>query len=156
MSQSSSIRITAAFLFLLTGVSLRTALAQEKGGEGETGPYDVAVGWPQPLGHSGWTWGSQGGVFAETPNRIIVLERGEPPMPEKAPEGYTGGYGSFGTPATAGKPRLENCILIVDGNGKLIESWTQWDSLFAGGRGPHKVKISRRLSFVRESSDSCT
>jgi sugar lactone lactonase YvrE len=113
-----------------------------KGGRGGDRSIRCRVGWPQPLGHPGWTWGSQGGVFAETPNRIIVLQRGELPIPEKAPEGYTGGYGSFGTPATAGKPRLENCILIVDGNGKLIESWTQWDSLFAGGRGPHKVKIN--------------
>src|SRR2546427_11199378 len=24
----------------------------------------------------------------------------------------------------------------------MIESWTQWDHLFEGGRGPHKVKIS--------------
>jgi hypothetical protein len=86
--------------------------------------------------------GAQGGVFAETPNRIIILQRRELPIPEKAPEGYTGSYGSFGTPATAGKPRPQNCILIVDGNGKLIESWTRWDYLFAGGRGPHEVKIS--------------
>jgi hypothetical protein len=142
MRERLPLRIVVAVLFLLAGVSLPTAIAQDKGGEDETGPYDVVVGWPQPLGHPGWTWGSQGGVFAETPNRIIILQRGELPIPEKAPEGYTGGYGSFGTPATAGKPRLQNCILIVDGNGKLIESWTQWDSLFAGGRGPHKVKIS--------------
>src|SRR5271170_6440702 len=76
------------------------AQAQEKGGENETGPYDVVAGWPKTLGHAGWTWGSQGGVFAETPNRIILLQRGELPIPEKAPEGYTGGYGAFGTPAT--------------------------------------------------------
>lgn len=116
--------------------------AQEKGGENETGPYKVVTGWPKPLGHAGWTWGSQGGVFAETPNRIILLQRGELPIPEKAPEGYTGGYGAFGIPATQGKPRLEHCILIVDADGSLIEDWTQWDHLFAGGRGPHKVRIS--------------
>src|SRR5262249_3765274 len=39
-------------------------------------------------------------------------------------------------------PELRNCIIIVDANGKLIESWTQWDKLFEGGRGPHSVKIS--------------
>ncbi len=78
----------------------------------ETGPYEVVTGWPHPLGHPGWTWGSQGGVFAENPDRIILLQRGELPVPEKAPEGYTGGYGAFGIPATQGKPRLENCILI--------------------------------------------
>ena len=53
------------------------------GGEDETGPYEVANGWPRPLGHPGWTWGSQGGVFAETPNRIYIANRGELPIPEK-------------------------------------------------------------------------
>jgi peptidylamidoglycolate lyase len=113
-----------------------------KGGEPETGPYDVAEGWPQPLGHAGYTWGSMGGIFAESPDRIFVLMRGELPLPPAAPAGYTGGYGAFGAPATDGKPRLQNCILVVDGRGKLIESWTQWDHLFQGGRGPHKVKIN--------------
>ena len=116
--------------------------SQRVGGEDETGPYDVATGWPQPLGHSGWTWGSQGGVFAESPDRIYIANRGELPIPEKAPEGYTGGYGAFGQPATQGKPRMQHCILVVDGNGKLLEDWTQWDHLFEGGRGPHHVKIS--------------
>jgi DNA-binding beta-propeller fold protein YncE len=31
---------------------------------------------------------------------------------------------------------------VLDGNGKAIASWTQWDHLFDGGSGPHKVKIS--------------
>ena len=61
------------------------AWAQEKGGENETGPYEVVTGWPKPLGHPGWTWGSQGGVFAENPNRIILLQRGELPVPRRRP-----------------------------------------------------------------------
>ena len=142
MKTHLKLRIATSILAAITAAVLTFAFAQEKGGEQETGPYEVVENWPHSLAHPGWTWGSQGGVFAETPNRIIVLQRGELPVPEKAPEGYTGGYGAFGTPATNGKPRLENCILIVDGEGKLIESWTQWDHLFAGGRGPHKVKIS--------------
>jgi len=142
MSDRLRVRKAAGILILLAGALCCVASAQEKGGENETGPYEVVTGWPQPLGHPGWTWGSQGGVFAESPNRIYILQRGELPIPEKAPAGYTGGFGAFGTPATQGKPRLENCILIVDGDGKLIESWTQWDHLFAGGRGPHHIKIS--------------
>ena len=140
--------LLASGLSLFFGGSLaqaqktQSASRSQVGGEDETGPYEVATGWPQPLGHPGWTWGSQGGVFAETPNRIYIANRGELPIPEKAPEGYTGGYGAFGQPATSGKPRMENCILVVDGNGKLLEDWTQWDHLFEGGRGPHHVKIS--------------
>jgi DNA-binding beta-propeller fold protein YncE len=140
--------LLASGLSLFFGGSLaqaqktQSASRSQVGGEDETGPYEVATGWPQPLGHPGWTWGSQGGVFAETPNRIYIANRGELPIPEKAPEGYTGGYGAFGQPATSGKPRMENCILVVDGNGKLLEDWTQWDHLFEGGRGPHHIKIS--------------
>jgi DNA-binding beta-propeller fold protein YncE len=142
------ITLLASGLSLFFGGSLaqaqktQSASRSQVGGEDETGPYEVATGWTQPLGHPGWTWGSQGGVFAETPNRIYIANRGELPIPEKAPEGYTGGYGAFGQPATSGKPRMENCILVVDGNGKLLEDWTQWDHLFEGGRGPHHIKIS--------------
>jgi len=142
MKQAIRIRTFMALLFLLAVALPGSAWAQEKGGEEETGPYEVVEGWPRPLGHPGLTWGSQGGVFAETPNNIFVLQRGELPVPERAPAGYTGGYGAFGTPATQGTPRLQNCILVVDAEGKLVESWTQHDPLFAGGRGPHKIKIS--------------
>jgi DNA-binding beta-propeller fold protein YncE len=145
MRHSKRFRIAAGTACLLCAAWLGSALAQSnpsKGGEEETGPYEVVDGWPHPLGHPGWTWGSQGGVFAETPDRIFVLNRGELPVPDKAPAGYTGGYGAFGTPATQGKPRLQHCILVFDGQGKLLEDWTQWDYLFAGGRGPHHVKIS--------------
>ena len=103
-------RVAMGLMLASLAAAVGVSLAQEKGGEAETGPYEVAEGWPQPLGHTGWTWGSQGGVFAETPNRIYILQRGELPIPEKAPEGYTGGYGSFGQPATQGKPRMENSV----------------------------------------------
>jgi len=40
-----------------------------------TGHYQVVEDWPKPLpddrhSHDGWTWGSMGGVYAETPDRI--------------------------------------------------------------------------------------
>jgi len=117
--------------------SVDSASSPQKGGEAISGPYDVARDWPRPLGHAGFTWGSMGGVFAETPDRIFLLQRGELPVPKAPAPGYPDM-----TPATSGKPRLENCILIVDGQGRLLETWTQHDHLFQGGRGPHKVKIN--------------
>ena len=63
-------------------------------------------------------------------------------MPEKLPNDFTGAYGAVGSALTAKVEEMRNCIIIVDGAGKMIESWTQWDKLFQGGRGPHKVKIS--------------
>src|SRR5262249_29347292 len=124
-------RAAISVVFLLCSATF-IAAAPQKGGEDETGPYEVVTGWPKPLGHPGWTWGSQGGVFAETPNRIWIANRGELPAPEKA-DAYASGY--VGTAATTGKPRMENCILVVDGEGNLLENWTQHDKLFVGGRG---------------------
>ena len=123
------------------GLLWGAAAPQQKGGEDETGPYEVVPNWPQQLARSGYALGSQGGVFAESPNRIILLNRGEIKLPEKLPNDYNGAYGSIGSALTP-KPEMRNCIIIVDAAGNMIESWTQWDHLFEGGRGPHKVKIS--------------
>ena len=38
---------------------------------------DVVTNWPQPFARPGYIQGVQTGVFAETPNRIFVLNRGE-------------------------------------------------------------------------------
>ena len=134
--------LTLAIVFGL-GLLSAPALLQQKGGEEETGPYDVVAKWPQPFAQQGYIWGSQGGVFAETPNRIFLLNRGELKLPEKVPNNFNGAWGSLGMgTATTPKPELRNCIVIVDANGQMIESWTQWDRLFEGGRGPHAIKIS--------------
>jgi peptidylamidoglycolate lyase len=119
-------------------------LQQQKGGEGEeTGPYDVVANWPQPFARPGYVQGSQGGVFAESSNRIFLANRGELKLPEALPTDFNGAWGSLGQRATlAPTPDLRNCIVVVDASGKLIESWTQHDHLFQGGRGPHKVRIS--------------
>jgi len=59
------------------------AVPGEIGGWDLTGPYDVAKDWPKPLsqlpGHEKWTWGSVEGVFAESPNRVFIFQRGELP-----------------------------------------------------------------------------
>ena len=56
----------------------------EKGGQEQSGQYEVVRDWPKPLtalpGHEKWTWGSPEGIFAENPNRIYVVERGELPL----------------------------------------------------------------------------
>ena len=58
---------------------------QEKGGEDEFGPYEVVENWPQPIpGTEGYTWGSTGGVFAETPDRVWIVQRGMLPLPAGA------------------------------------------------------------------------
>src|SRR5216117_740447 len=74
------------------GVSAAAVAAlQDKGGQEEFGPYELVENWPQPLPdgpdgvkHAGWTWGSVGAVFAETPDRIWIAQRGELPLPTNA------------------------------------------------------------------------
>ena len=48
------------------------------------GPYDVAEGWPKDLstipGNENWTFGAGQGVFAESPNRVIYIQRGQLPV----------------------------------------------------------------------------
>ena len=60
------------------------------GSQDVTGPYDVVKGWPKDIstlpGNEKWTYGAGEGVFAESPNRVYMLFRGELPKmdPPKA------------------------------------------------------------------------
>jgi len=66
------------------------AVPGQRGGQDHTGPYEVVADWPKPLsqlpGHEGWTWGAVQGIFAESPDRVFVLMRGELPRLERPPE----------------------------------------------------------------------
>jgi hypothetical protein len=144
------------------------AVAQERGGQEETGPYEVVPDWPQPLPdgpdgvkHDGWTWGSVGAVFAETPDRIWIAQRGELPLPAGAKpwtpysmlmpsRGNATGNGD-GLSATCDpvekrgwERRYHHAIFVVDRNGKMVQWWSDLDKMFEGkcGRGPHKIKMS--------------
>ena len=63
------------------------AVPGEKGGQDIFGGYDVVPNWPKPLstvpGHDKWTWGAGQSVFAESPNRVFILQRGELPVVER-------------------------------------------------------------------------
>ena len=63
------------------------AVPGEKGGQDMFGGYEPVAGWPKPLssvpGVGKWTWGAGQGVFAESPNRVFVLERGMLPEIER-------------------------------------------------------------------------
>jgi len=59
------------------------AVPTEKGGQDIFGAYDIVANWPTPIstlpGHEKWTWGAGQSVFAESPNRVFILQRGELP-----------------------------------------------------------------------------
>ena len=132
-----------------------------------TGPYQVVENWPKALPddrhpHDGWTWGSFGGVYAESPDRIWIAMRGELPLPEGAPPwtpyaalnpsvgnatGNTDGLSASceSIPLRGWERRFEHSIFIVDRDGNLVDEWPHADELFKTipcGRGPHQVKIS--------------
>ena len=148
-------------------VAATPAGSQEKGGQEEFGPYELVPDWPQPLPdrddgvkHVGWTWGSVGAVFAETPDRIWIAQRGELPLPEGA-KPWTA-YGALTPPRVSTgnddgldptcqpvekrgwQRRYHHVIFVVDRNGKLVQEWPQYDKLFemTCGRGPHKIKMN--------------
>src|SRR5215510_12063820 len=55
-----------------------------KGGQDVFGPYDPVQNWPRPLGeslpnHEKWTWSQSTDVFVESPDRVLVTQKGELP-----------------------------------------------------------------------------
>jgi hypothetical protein len=63
------------------------AVPGEKGGQDIFGAYEIVSNWPKPIaslpGHEKWTWGAGQSVFAESPNRVFILQRGELPNIER-------------------------------------------------------------------------
>jgi len=141
------------------------------------GGYDVVKEWPQNIstvpGNEKWTWGAGQSVYAESPDRIFLLFRGELPniprpaaklIPEFGPSltfpigrlpwrdatvaALPGAGGSGQDPDDGPKlwkgtvgvdAKWEHCLTVVDGNGKIIEQWTQWDKIF---KRPHYITIN--------------
>ena len=142
-----------------------------------TGPYEVVPGWPKDLstlpGNEKWTFGAGQGVFAESPDRVYYIQRGQlpvlpqptgrggTPLPQigpnlvfpvagmwrnatsASPPGALEVNGKVGDDSDRGKNGVdflwENCILVINRNGEVIESWKQWDKML---RRPHSVYIS--------------
>ncbi|OFW15659.1 MAG: hypothetical protein A3F70_06895 [Acidobacteria bacterium RIFCSPLOWO2_12_FULL_67_14] len=140
----------------------------ERGGQEEFGPYELAGDWPTPLPdgpdgvtHAGWTWGSTGAIWAETPDRIWIAMRGELPLPPGVSPwtpyallnpsrgnstGNDDGLSATCEPAEkrGWQRRYHHVIFVVDSKGNQVQYWNQHDKLFERpcGRGPHRIKMS--------------
>jgi DNA-binding beta-propeller fold protein YncE len=141
-------------------MSAGAASSQDIGPTGPS-PYDVVEGWLQPFANTGFAFGGNSGVFAESSDRIFVLQRGETRLPDPVPAEFSGFAGSIGINVLREEQRRtwQNCIFVVDGNGNVIEVWDQWDHLFEGsdGPGPHRIRINpydpeRRVWVVHETA----
>ena len=72
------------------------------------------------------------------------------------PAGFLGFFGTIRSALNAPENEVRGCLRIVDSTGKVLEIWSQWDYLFQGTNGPHKIKISpydpqRRVWVVGET-----
>ena len=134
--------VACASLALLSAV---VVLAQKGGGD-ETGPYDLVAGWPENYCGPGFVIGSTGGIWAESPDRVYIFNRGCLPeitetrgaansfIPERNASGY-----DLSQKDPARHPRWDHVFNVVDRNGKLIESWDQHNKMFVR---PHRVLVN--------------
>lgn len=152
-----SIRVVG--IAVLVGLSAGLVASQDVGPTGPS-PYEVVEDWLKPFAGEGFALGGNSGVFAESPERIFVLQRGETRLPDPVPPEFSGFVGSIGINALRGEGRTwQNCIFVLDGDGNALEVWDQWDHLFEGtdGPGPHRIRISpydpeRRVWVVHETA----
>lgn len=126
-------------------------------------PYNVIRYWHKPFSEPGFAFGGNSGVFAESPDSIFILQRGETRLPDPLPDSYAGFAGSLGInvlSATDRRVMKKNFLYTLDADGKVRERWSQWDYLFADaqGPGPHRLRISpydpqHRVWVVDETYD---
>ena len=123
-------------------------------------PYDVVSGWHTPFADDGYAFGGNSGVFAESPDRIFIAQRGEARLPSPIPPEFAGYAGSIGINVLRDTDRRvwRNCLYTLDADGRVTDLWDQWDHLCEGsdGPGPHRVRISpydpeRRVWLVNET-----
>lgn len=130
--------------------------------EGPVGPspYEVVRSWQKPFSEPGMAFGGNSGVFAESPDRIFIAQRGEFRVPDPIPDGFAGFAGSIKMNVLTAVDRRvwRNCLYTLDASGQVKERWTQWDRLCEGseGPGPHRIRISpydpdRRVWVVNET-----
>lgn len=85
-------------------------------------------------------------MFAQSPDRIFVLQRGETTLPEPPPSLYTNFAGSLGWNVVRDPQHRvwRNCIYVINSEGAVLEVWDHWDHLFTAteGPGPHRIRIS--------------
>ena len=134
-------------------------LAELKGTVGPS-PYDIIRGWHKPFAEPGFAFGGNSGVFAESPDRIWVAQRGEAKLDSPNPPGFLGFAGSIGINVLSDTKRRvwKNCLYTLNKDGQTRERFTEWDKLCEGseGPGPHRLRISpydpeKRVWLINET-----
>lgn len=139
--------VVGALFVCLVAVAPLLSQQREKGGGGEFGPYELVEGWPQNPCSEGYSFGSTSGIFAESPDRVFIFQRGC--LPELT-DGSVGEPQSLVPSRNASgfdlsrddperHPKWERILYVVNRDGELIEDWSQHNDIFVR---PHKVRIS--------------
>lgn len=142
-------RLTLMATAVLLSVPVAPLQAQQATGNarGPIGPspYEVVRRWHDPFQMPGYAFGGNSGVFAESPDRIFVLMRGETRLPWPVPDAFNQHAGTLGINVLTDTARRtwRNCIYTLHANGTLRELWSEWDYLCQGsaGPGPHRIRI---------------
>ncbi len=175
-------RISAMSAVALISFSASFAIAQDRGGQDPFGPYEPVPDWPKDIstmpGNEGWTWGAIQSIFAESSDRIFILQRGVLPKIERPetrllneqgtllqfPVGRNYAWRDNTMPwrdGTAASPdhnndhgwgiwegagyrrgvdaKWQHCLVVVDGEGNIVETWDQWDEMFVK---PHAIHVN--------------
>lgn len=113
--------------------------APEKGGTDDFGPYTPVPGWLKLKALNPGQIDRGCSVFVESPDRIWYTTDAEFPAELPRPPYKVARSGDV---ATAGQtyqfthiPR----VLLLDGNGNVVEEWKQWEHLL---NMPHRISIS--------------
>jgi NHL repeat len=113
-----------------------------KGGEDITGPYEPVADWPQPLtslpGHENWTWGAVEGIYAESPNRVFIAQRGEEPAlkrPANTPVPAFGPSLSFPTAEVPFRNASQGPVASLPGGGAPGDLPEDADKKWSGKKG---------------------
>ena len=125
----------------LASVQESRGTTEEKGGIDATGPYEVVPNWFKPIEEGVTTYVIS--VFSDTPNRFLMVSTGATPGDQ---------VGTFDP--TAPGSTLDRLMVVVDGNGRMVEEWHQWFSLWGN---PHAARISpydpdRHVWFIDRES----
>ena len=131
------------------------AVPGEKGGQDTWGPYEVVADWPKPLsqmpGHDpNWSWGSAEGIYAETPNRVYLFQRGELPVikrPKNIPVPSFGPSLSFPVNEVPFRNASQGPVAALPGEGGDTTRYTDWPNkswegkIGVDGRWEHNLVI---------------
>lgn len=133
-------------LSLLVLLLPATLTAQEAAREYDPSPYRIISHWHKPFANEFFAFGGNSGLYAESPDRIFVLQRGEAVLPDPVPPEFDGHAGSIGINVLTDTDRRvwNHCMYTLDRDGRVLEMWDQWDYLCEGsdGPGPHRLRVS--------------